>query len=270
MRFSERMGYKTVKTVLQLESIDDDLRASLWNTLDYWVFSQPNFKYSQHGKPAIEEFSKALWEFHFKKTFDKRPEGGAAIIAFIRSHFFSCQWYEVYDLLEFVIKIVDRKGNLTIRINKVLEREVAGYRIIDQRCVPITCDVEVSAVQNLLDSSPFSGARMHISQALRHLSNRSDPDLRNVIKEAISAVESACKELAGDDKATLAEAVKILERKKPVHPALKRSLLSMYGYTSDEHGIRHAMIDDPKINTEEAKFFLISCSAFCNYLATRA
>lgn len=270
MRFSEKMGHRPIKTVLQVDSIDDDLRASLWNLIDRWIFSQPNFKYRQYGHGDIDEFSKILWEFYFKRPFDKRSDKVPAILAHIRNYFFSCQWYEIYDILEFFVEYLDQDGSLTVQINKILERELAGYRIINGNFIPITCDLEISEIQNVLDSSPFSGARSHIAEALNHLSNRSHPDLRNVIKEAISAVESACKELARDDKASLAEAVKILEREKPMHQALKKSLLSMYVYTSDEHGIRHAMIEDPAISIAEAKFFIISCSAFCNYLASRA
>ena len=41
----------------------------------------------------------------------------------------------------------------------------------------------------------------------------------------------------------------------------------LYGYTSDANGIRHAgNIGGPSSTFEEAKFMLVSCSAFVNYL----
>jgi hypothetical protein len=38
MQFSERMGFKPVKDIIQINSMDDDLRNGLWNvlTIYYW------------------------------------------------------------------------------------------------------------------------------------------------------------------------------------------------------------------------------------------
>jgi hypothetical protein len=43
----------------------------------------------------------------------------------------------------------------------------------------------------------------------------------------------------------------------------------MYGYTSDADGIRHALLDQPSLSFEDAKFMLVSCSAFANYLVAK-
>ena len=39
--------------------------------------------------------------------------------------------------------------------------------------------------------------------------------------------------------------------------------------TSSE-GMRHALLDEPNLDFEDAKFMLVSCSAFVNYLRSRA
>ena len=45
----------------------------------------------------------------------------------------------------------------------------------------------------------------------------------------------------------------------------------IYGYTSDQDGIRHAILDESKtVEPEDALFMLVSCSAFCNYLQQKA
>jgi len=44
----------------------------------------------------------------------------------------------------------------------------------------------------------------------------------------------------------------------------------MYGYTSDADGIRHKLLDEATIDFEDAKFMLVSCSAFVNLLRARA
>ena len=41
-------------------------------------------------------------------------------------------------------------------------------------------------------------------------------------------------------------------------------------YTSDAAGIRHALLEDPNLDAEDAKFMLVACSAFINYLWAKA
>ena len=51
-----------------------------------------------------------------------------------------------------------------------------------------------------------------------------------------------------------------------IHPAMENAFSSLYGYTSDENGIRHGGIDFSNAPAEDAKYMLVSCSAFVNYL----
>jgi len=62
----------------------------------------------------------------------------------------------------------------------------------------------------------------------------------------------------------------VLQGELGLHGALKSALLSLYGYTSDENGIRHAMLDEPDLEFAEAKFMLVACSAFANYIVGKA
>ena len=65
----------------------------------------------------------------------------------------------------------------------------------------------------------------------------------------------------------LGDALKRLETKGiKLHKAFQSAMSSLYGYTSDEGGIRHGSIDFSGASSEDAKYMLISCSAFVNYL----
>ena len=65
----------------------------------------------------------------------------------------------------------------------------------------------------------------------------------------------------------MGDALKRLEEEKKIHPALKGAFTKLYGYTSDEGGIRHAEgLLESDVTFEEAKFMLVTCSAFINYL----
>ena len=96
--------------------------------------------------------------------------------------------------------------------------------------------------------------------------DRENPNYRNSIKESISAVESIARVVSELDKATLGDALKAIDQSDQLHPALKEGFLKLYGYTSDEQGIRHAMLVEPNITAADARYFLVSCSSFVNYL----
>ena len=51
-----------------------------------------------------------------------------------------------------------------------------------------------------------------------------------------------------------------------IHSAMESAFSSLYGYTSDENGIRHGGMDFKEAPSEDAKYMLVSCSAFVNYL----
>ncbi|AYM99371.1 hypothetical protein [Chryseobacterium sp. 3008163] len=61
-----------------------------------------------------------------------------------------------------------------------------------------------------------------------------------------------------------------IKGKLKIHSALERGFKQIYGYTSDTDGIRHALTEDNNCDFEDAKFMLVSCSAFINYLVIKA
>jgi len=44
----------------------------------------------------------------------------------------------------------------------------------------------------------------------------------------------------------------------------------MYGYMSDESGVRHAMMGEDHLELEDARYMFVTCSAFINYLVVKA
>jgi hypothetical protein len=122
-----------------------------------------------------------------------------------------------------------------------------------------------------LTRAAFAAVGIHIRTAIEQFSDRKAPGYRNSIKESISAVEAMCKIITGLENAMLPEALKRLEEKGiSLHAALKKSFISLYGYTSDADGIRHALLEESTLDFDDAKFMLVSCSAFVNYLAAKA
>jgi hypothetical protein len=265
--FSQRKGLKPLSETIQTKSMSPELRNSLWNALDVALWSTEDYLYKQYGDPFIEPFSKALWFHYFKKPIDSRPDRSKQILAAIRDYFFKCEWFEVYDFLEFVVAHYDRsKPRLAQSLNQFLERELSGYRFVSGHLADITTNEELEMLESALADSRFAGVTAHLQRALELYANRENPDYRNSIKESISAVESMARIVADNVKATLSDALKAIEKRGSLHPALKDGFIKLYGYASDEGGIRHAMLDEPNLSAADARYFLLSCTSFVNYL----
>jgi hypothetical protein len=266
MSFSQRKGLTPVRTMLQVGSMDDALRASLWNLLHIHIWDTDRFLWSSSGETGvIGKFAKALWFQHFKKPFSDIPAMPGLILDKIERYYFASQWNEVYDFLEVVVAVWPDPGLQKV-INHVLERELAGYQLVNRQFVDVTDPQEIAALEEAISQDQFGSVSAHLSRALELLADRKNPDYRNSIKESISAVESLARILTKNEKATLGDALKLLERSKALHPALREGFSKLYGYTSDAQGIRHAMLDEPNLTAADAKFFLLSCTTFINYL----
>lgn len=274
MKFSERLGFKSVKDQIQIESIDNELRNLLWSVyLESFIKKTENWE----RRPELTTFIKHLWINFFKLPIDTLPADRSGLIQTnfiaktLRDYFFDVkrEWYEIYDLLEFTASFASKEF-LEIT-NRALEREKSAYRFVDKTIVQITSNEEVLEIEEALQKTDkFKSVNTHLSTALSLLSDKKSPDYRNSIKESISAVESICKIFTSNDKTTLGEALNKLEKENNLHPALKKSFSSLYGYTSDEGGIRHALNEnDKEIDFHEAKFLLVTCSAFINYLISK-
>lgn len=273
MKFSQRIGKKDVRQSFQIESIDKVLENKLWNNILTDFIEKIN-NHVNYGETDLVIFSKLIWEDFFEKKIDEIPSyytgsvNTSGVIEYIKNWFISSDWFEKYDLIEFLSK-VDNKVNFdfTEKINVTLKKEVAGYTIINSQITQITSEQEIRTIEDAIqNTSNFSSVEIHINRALELLSNRENPDYRNSIKESISAVEAYCVILTGDAKATLGQALKKLQTSINIHPALQKSFSNLYGYTSEANGIRHALLAEDNLEQEDAKFMLVSCSSFINYL----
>lgn len=266
-RFSERIGVSASKTVLQLDSMDDDLRIGLWN-----VCFDDLFKYflQKYFRPYTDTLVGDLWRHFFKMRVDEIPNTGSKAVGFLKEFFFVASWNAVYDFIEFLANTGAHQ--FPDRCNYILQREMSGYRFSGTTLVPITDAEELEAIHKAMGlPSPLQPVRVHLSSAVALFSDRKAPDYRNSIKESISAVEAMCKILTGDEKATLNTALRQLENAGiPLHSALKQGFDKLYAYTGDVGGIRHALLDESTLDFDDAKFMLVSCSAFVNYLAAKA
>jgi len=123
----------------------------------------------------------------------------------------------------------------------------------------------ISAGLGDTEMAGLSGAHAYLKKAVEQFRRG---EFRDSVRESICAVESACKSLTQKN---LAMAVRALERDGVVHPALGSAFRKLYGYASNEEGVRHALKESgqTRVRGEEAAFMLSACAAFCSYLAQK-
>lgn len=275
MRFSERQGIRPLKKIVQIDSMDDALRNRLWNVLTeaYWPKSHGGYDSLRHH-PEFKGLLERLWHDHLKLPQDTIPDSRLNATATIRAFYFKFSWSDVYDFVEFVVahdSYSQRRDNTIRECNRVLEQEVSAYRFVDGRLAPVTTKEEVSAIEDAIreTATVFPQATKHLRQSVDLLAQKPTPDHRNSIKESISGVESVCVAITGDPKATLGQALKAIDPKAELHGALKGAFEKLYGYTSDADGIRHALLEEARLEQEDAIFMLVACSAFISYVIAK-
>lgn len=267
--FSERIGVTDVPTFLQIEGMDNELRISIWN----WIHNA----YQHSERDYWIPLSRAVAEGFRKFPLDHLPYYDHDCRKWLADYFNSLAWHKVYDLIEFIVRnclnfaFVNQSQAIS-SINAVFQRERSGYRFVAGFLAPITDPIEVAEVSKAIESSARSGlegARQHLVSAVSLFAKKPDPDYRNSVKEAISAVESIAK-LLGKDSDGLAGALTALSNKSGMHGSLRSGFIKLYGYTSDEGGVRHAILDQNNVGADEARYMIVSCSAFVNYLISKS
>lgn len=271
LRFSQRQGITRISKDIQRGSIDSELRNKLWNIVLIHFFDNVEGALQSGSYEGLYEgIIKRLWIHFFKLPLDTLDKYWSQVQRTIRKQFYEWKWDEVYDFIEALaqqLQILSQKRFIATA-NSFLEDEMSAYRFVDDKIVEMTSEHEIAVIEDAIaNTSPFAPVQTHLREALAKLSDRKNPDYRNSIKESISAVESICRMITKDKKATLGQAIKKLEDNGiQLHSTIESAWNKLYGYASDEDGIRHSLLNQPNITFGSAKYMLGSCSAFVSYL----
>lgn len=279
MRFGERMGF-TDSDFLQINSINGRLRNRIWNFVNDFI-NESAFSFCK------EEITKVVVDRCGAEDYDYY-DNMATIKELIQNNEDEYDWFIPYEIIETIFECIDiiiadislipnhqdieelfdLPNEYENRLRKILIAEKSGYRLLNGKFVSITNEQELESINESL-KTPYVSVNQHMKKAIEAFSSKTNPDYEDTIKNAISAVESMCSIIVGKD-TTLNVALKQLEYYGvKIHPALKDAFIKLYAYTCDETGIRHGGIDFQNAPQEDAKYMLIICSAFINYLVEK-
>lgn len=286
--FSDRNAIKPENVEIQLQDFDKRTRVQLQNMIS--IFYSAVYDHDlYYGRPYIQKFIRFVLGTIYSETIDTRKTYmDDPIIKMINETILMGDYDDVLTLVEALVQYWDlylkeNRGyeyydeysntyhaqSIYETANVYFAREYIGYRFVDGIIVPISDSYEVKTINETLKNE-YQPVYDHISKANKLLADREKPDYENSIKESISAVEAICEVITGTNgkEATLGNMLKKLEDNGlEIHKGLKSAFNILYGYTSDANGIRHAGdIGGPSSTFEEAKFMLVACCAFVNYL----
>ena len=273
LSFSQAQGYSDLPRPLQLEELSSEVRNLLWSVLyeyvdncasydmvyecihEPWVYIVRHLHITCLVKP-LDEFSDSL--NHFVKCY--KP-------LFLNP---SSPFNRVFDVLQEVMRHPNCPPSFIEGVSSVFSMHQLAY-IVDTAypvtILPAATPEEGQTVAKALkdlDSAGLPGAAKHLRSASVCVTNTDWP---GAVRESIHAVESVARRIEPSAK-TLGPALAALEKRNILHPAMKTAFSKLYGYTSDEQGIRHALFDKPEadVGQDEAVFMLGACAAFSSYL----
>lgn len=279
--FSERYGYIKPSDVIIRERITPEIQNAICSCFD----RSSCFKFYDKRQSSLE---KMVWTRFLNKREGEFRHNTQYVISYLTN---PNEWYKKLDLIEFSIKHLYRHmergqcydifdgndiidvddiyynnniDNFVDDLNSEFKRLNFAYRIINKEIVEITAEEEIVAIENALENS-VDNIRIHLNKALDLYAKKPIGDYGNSIKESISAVEAASRNITGEN---VLNFKKLEEKDIIISPVLRQAFEKLYGYTNDKStGIRHALMEDTNTpQAEEALFMLVSCSAFINYL----
>ena len=272
LTFEQAQGLAPLPRQLALGEISKEFRAVLWSRLNR-LFDDHRERYSMGGSYLRRPSSTILndvrvYRYH---RLDPFPDGFDRQVAEVKEVIANGSWSDVLGWLEFVLKHPACPSEFAWEVDAVMAHCHLAYRVFDRVVIcPVGSGAERESLAHAfsdLHSAEFHGARDHLSKAANELTTG---NFAGSIRESINAVESVARTLEPDG--SLSGALAKLEESAKIHAAMKAGFTRLYGYTSDEQGIRHAHLNEPSAKPDEADalFMIGACAAFVSYLINKA
>ncbi len=276
LNFSQTNGLEPVPGPLGLGELPQSARNQIWTV--FYIFLDEN-KESVHGydypKNILSEVTRHIFlrqhVNYFHCPIDEFNNDFHAWHKKTKNLIFQEEYNRVFDFIHAVINDRDCPEPLTEQLSYAFDEGQIAYRLlpIEKIIVPRISKEEDAAVDSALKETHdrFPGSNSHLKNAATHLRDNRPADS---IRESIHAVESVMKILTDETSGDFSKALNKLTPVISLHSALKKGFDAIYGYTSDEKGIRHCLLDQPTNATrDDAIFMLSSCASMINYLINK-
>jgi hypothetical protein len=272
LTFAQAEGLEPLPAQLKRTEVSPELRAVLWNHIYRRLVESKDE--NVYGETVIgEPWGEVLRDVHvflFHAPADEFDNSLGPAIGSVKGVIMQGGYAKIYGWLQHVLR-AEPDPDFAEEIDQILKACRSPYRVVDDEVLcPVGSDEAAETVARAfvdLKVGGLTGGREHLKLASGELSAG---NFAASVRESIHAVESVVKilESSGDFSRALAR----LEAKTNIHSALKKGFSAIYGFTSDEQGIRHPLLDKDAAAVDEADamFMIGACSAFVSYLIDKS
>ena len=278
--FSRRHGYEPLPEAMRLEHLSEEFRIQIWNLVRSRLVEVSRYIagttfFLDDAKPFIERVLGRLTG----RPEDEVNTDYKSTMAFVKNVVLTDNFYSVLDLLEIVCNddaIHAIKRPFARQVHHLFEHHAAPYRFDISRppfhFIPRGSKEQGEATQQALDTlrqAKMDGASAHLRKAAEAINGGRYAES---VGNSIHAVESVARLIDPNAAKTLVPALKSLKDRGVLnHDALAKAFSALYGYSSNEQGIRHALLDRSEANVglDEAMFMYGACASFAAYLVSK-
>ena len=285
--FSQRHGYGPLPEPMRLEELSHDLRREVWNITRQFLKSISIDREGYYFSSSVARFMEHVLGRVLKKPEDEINTDYGPVHNAFKKMLLAYDFNVVLDLIETVINegtrinIHSHCSTFANNIRGVFESQTAAYRLflvdIDElhslfQFFPQSSEEQGKATQQAIKTihdGGMKGAATHLRDAAKKIRDR---DFADSVTDSIHAVESVARMIDPKASKDLGPALSSLTNAGVIkHPALQKAFAKLYGYTSDEQGIRHALLekDSPDVDIDEAVFMFGACASFAAYLVNK-
>lgn len=259
LTFAQAEGAEALPSQLKRSEITQRLRSAIWNL----IYS--NAGVSLNARSLVYTFNPPWNKIYFDfwvdclHCFIDTYEANAKIYIdnTISKIFKYGSYLDIFSSLQFIICHSQCPNQFRNTLQDILTAQHAAFRIVnnDTFC-PVGSEEDIATVSNAIDRTKERG----LFGANKHLISAADAATKGLfadsVRESINAVESVARIFS--DKGGLGGALAVLETKRVIHKAMKSGFCSLYGYASDEKGIRHPLLEEGEaaVNEADALFML--------------
>lgn len=276
--FADRNQYEEIDKTIQLDFLSTYTRTAIKNKIidlfEAWENSWNDYQGFRH------HLTKLLANDVFCIDLNSAEANFETLVQYVFDAINNEEYYQVLSLVEYLASHISiyeygyqnfqygrYKVDVCQQFNELFEKECVGYRFIEGCIEKITDSNEILEISLAAKTEYEEKVNEHIHKALTLLSETGNRDYKNSIKESVSALEGAAAIVSKNKNGILSENIRIIGNKFELHPCLIETVSKIYGYSSDEGGIRH---ENEKrghsVSFDEAKLILVLCSSCINYL----
>ena len=285
LTFSQREGKTSLPEPMQLEHVPRKFKQLIFLAIEQTINDQSR-NYNKHYKIMNNSMERILFDYRHDVqgllASDARHEWWHGIgdasedKRWVEELLKEAEYHDALSFVEFIMRHAKCPKKLHNDIRAAFEHVPMAYFVRNVNglltVIPQFSGESGEAIQQAIESieqAEMEGATAHLSEAVKHINEQQYADS---ISDSILAVESVARTIDPEAKNTLGPALKSLKKAGVInHPALIEAFSKLYGYTNDEQGIRHALLnnDSPDVGLDEAMFMFGACASFAAYLVNK-